>query len=414
MWGKYYPGRGILKSGVNLYTQKISASMEKIDPYNSLEKLERWKEQKINSLSVTNLKYLREYIADMENGVNVASSHKGVRSPVRLISLASRMKKIMELAQEKYGLKDITKITSDRLHSIFTEMQTGKIKKANGKSYEDVGDYVKRFKSFWHWHQKVNKRLGKEIPDITEDLSVERKKKPKFVYFTKEKLEEMLEAADYETRIFMLLLFDTGIRCPTEAMNLRVSDFVNDYKELSIRDEISKTFGRQIKLMMCSEAIRKYIEDNHLSGNDLLFVFNPATINKRLKKIGEKVLGKGNTLGKLPGNDMTMYDFRHSSACYWLPRYKSRNAILYRFGWKKEEEIHYYTELLGMKDTITEEDMLLATTRTPLEKQVIDLTKKIKAYEEDANKNADLIVKILNNLYDLEKKINAKHQPQSK
>ena len=54
-----------------------------------------------------------------------------------------------------------------------------------------------------------------------------------------------------------------------------------------------------------------------------------------------------------------MYDFRHCSCCYWLPRYKSESALKYRFGWKKSDKINYYSEMLGMKDTIKEEDLYL-------------------------------------------------------
>ena len=50
----------------------------------------------------------------------------------------------------------------------------------------------------------------------------------------------------------MWFLFDTGIRAPTEMMNIKVSDLSlmensNNY-ELNIRAAISKTFGRKIKL----------------------------------------------------------------------------------------------------------------------------------------------------------------------
>jgi integrase len=187
----------------------------------------------------------------------------------------------------------------------------------------------------------------------------------------------MLDYADYDTRIFMLFLFDTGIRAPTEAFNIRVVDLVDSFEQLNIRDEISKTFGRQIRLMMCSQSIKKYIFDNNLKENDIVFNFEPATINKRLKSIGKKVLGDSFTIGRKAGKDLTMYDFRHSAACYWLPLYKSRNQLLYRFGWKKEEEIHYYTELLGMKDMITKDDMVDTTTKNQMERQIERLTSEM-------------------------------------
>jgi len=89
---------------------------------------------------------------------------------------------------------------------------------------------------------------------------------------------------------FYLVLFDTGIRAPTELINVRVSDLFNDCKELNIREEISKTFGRRIKLMMCSDMLKDYIKRKGLSFNDQLFDIRHATVNMYLKRLGEKVL----------------------------------------------------------------------------------------------------------------------------
>ena len=41
-----------------------------------------------------------------------------------------------------------------------------------------------------------------------------------------------------------------------------------------------------------------------------------------------------------------------------------------KYGWKKSEKIHYYSEFLGMKDTITEEDMLIDVIKTEIEKRL--------------------------------------------
>ncbi|MCK5149404.1 hypothetical protein KAJ87_00570, partial [Candidatus Pacearchaeota archaeon] len=69
-------------------------------------------------------------------------------------------------------------------------------------------------------------------------------------------------------------------------------------------------------------------------------------------------------------SQLTLYDFRHCSCCYWLPRYKSESALKFRFGWKKSDKIHYYSEMLGMRDTISEEDLLVDVTKTEIEKQL--------------------------------------------
>jgi hypothetical protein len=79
---------------------------------------------------------------------------------------------------------------------------------------------------------------------------------------------------------------------------------------------------------------------------------------------------------QLKHKNLSLYDFRHSSACFWLPRYKSESALKYRFGWKKSDMIHYYTEFLGMKDTISQDDLYLDVTKTELEKEIVKLQKK--------------------------------------
>ena len=68
-------------------------------------------------------------------------------------------------------------------------------------------------------------------------------------------------------------------------------------------------------------------------------------MNQYLKNLGYKILSKGNMIERtfdgrsylVIKDGLSMYDFRHSSACYWLPRYKSEAALKYRFGWKKSE-----------------------------------------------------------------------------
>ncbi len=54
----------------------------------------------------------------------------------------------------------------------------------------------------------------------------------------------------------------------------------------------------------------------------------------------------------------------------------------YRFGWKKSDKIHYYSELLGMKDTIQEEDMFLDTTKTEIEQKLQEVDKSKDIMEE--------------------------------
>jgi len=153
-------------------------------------------------------------------------------------------------------------------------------------------------------------------------------------------------------------------------LKYKVSDFQKDFKELNIRDEISKTFGRRIKLMLCASIIKEFVKNESLDKEDYLFHKHHQSMNRYLKDHAKRVLGDGMSPAGQKYSQLTLYDFRHCSCCYWLPRYKSESALKYRFGWKKSDKIHYYSELLGMKDTITEEDMLMDIGKTELEKQL--------------------------------------------
>jgi integrase len=357
----------------------------KIDPYKHKENYLNWKENckdKIPNLTKENSDLLLQYLRDMEIGINVAIyNKKGSRSFIRLISIRNKMRFMMRKIEELYNLEDLTKISEEQTLSFFSDMVNGTIVKENGKKYTAVRDYIKIFKAFWHWWQKVNKKQCIEIRDITSDLDCEQSK-PDWVYLTEEQVKHLADKAKYEYKILILFLFDTGIRAPTELMNIKVSDFINDFKELNIREETSKTFGRRIKLMLSSVLIKEYVKVQNLSLGDYLFKKHPSIVNQYLKRLAKNVLGDKESPAGQKYSELTMYDFRHCSCCYWLPRYKSESALKYRFGWKKSDKIHYYSELLGMKDTISEEDMLIDITKTEIEKELQKTKKENELLQE--------------------------------
>jgi hypothetical protein len=126
----------------------------------------------------------------------------------------------------------------------------------------------------------------------------------------------------------------------------------------------------------------EYIQDQALCPTDQLFPISPPVTNRYLKRLAARVLGNGASQAGKPYSQLTMYDFRHSSACYWLPRYKSEAAMKYRFGWKRSEMIHYYTEFLGMKDTITRDDLLVDVSRTEIERRLEQTEKERELLQE--------------------------------
>jgi len=173
-----------------------------------------------------------------------------------------------------------------------------------------------------------------------------------------------------------------------------VSDLYDNCKKLNIREETVKkgSFGRKINLMLCSDLLRQYVADKGLANDDQLFQISPPVVNRYLKRLAERVLGEKVSPAGEKYSNLTMYDFRHCSCCYWLPRYKSESALKYRFGWRKSDKIHYYSELLGMKDTISQEDMFVDVSKTEIEKRLIKteqeneiLKEKIECYNEDVS-----------------------------
>jgi len=357
----------------------------KLDPYKHKERYLKWKEESkkgIEGLSDYNFQLLNRYVSDMERGLNVASGNiKGPRGFSRLNTIKDRFLVVCKNFKELYNLDKITDISEDQLIGFFADMKSGVIKTRYGAAFKSTETLSRIFKAFWHWWTKVNKRQGIEIKDITVDLDT-RQEKPDWVYLTEDQIKKLCENAKYDYRVLIMFLFDTGIRSPTELMNVRVSDLFNDFKELNIREETSKTFGRRIKLMLCSSLIKDYIKLKELIPEDYLFKISPGLANQYLKRLAEKVLGNRESPAGAKYSELTMYDFRHCSCCYWLPRYKSESALKYRFGWKSTDKIHYYSELLGMKDTISEEDLLMDVTKTEIEQRLSKSEKEKEIMQE--------------------------------
>lgn len=353
------------------------------DLYNSQQKFEEWLNNVdkvgIEGLNKFNSNIIIRFIKDMKLGINISKrSEKGGRSFIRLNHLKQ---KIIFIAKqlEKRNIEEITKVKAQQLHELFSNMREGIIKTNQGMPYKSTGDYVKDFKVFWHWYQKINRIKGKEIIDITEELD-RRGDKPEWVYFTELDLDKMIGQATYDLKPIIALAFDSGAR-PSELLNIKISDFSNDFKELSIREETSKTFGRKIKLMLCSRQLLEYSLKLNLKQDDYICRISLAIINQNLRKLGKLFLSD-----RIKKKNLSLYDFRHCSACYWLPKYKSESALKYRFGWKRSDMIHYYTEFLGMKDTIKQEDLYTDISKTELEKQIIEIQERMEVYERLVNK----------------------------
>ena len=354
----------------------------KVDPHNHKRRYLNWKKKGYPlDVSESNARIIIEYLSDMENGLN--STRRGIPTYCRLNNLRQRMGFMGRMLERFYDGKKLIDLTDKEIVSFFKKMRDGEILTQTGQPYMSIPDYANVFKAFWHWYQRIEADKDRHVKDITRYIDVTPVKDPDFVYFTEGEFKKLMAHASFKYKALMFFLFDSGIRSPTELVNIRVFDLTEAPKgrhfQLNIQEKVSKTFGRKINLLLCSTILREYIEDQQLTREDFLFPINHVVVNQYLKRLALRVLGNERTLGGEYAGKMTLYDFRHSSACYWVMKYKNESALKYRFGWKKIENVHYYTKLLGMRDNITEEDLFTdSEERTQVEK---DLEKETKTRE---------------------------------
>lgn len=363
----------------------------------------QWKKIENNNLSLGDLssknqKIISDFLNDFKSGMNTPKQFKGRRTAGTLLKLRRAV-----LFFDKHIKKDFEKITKSDFHKLFDKMQIGTIKTEHGSDFKDVGDFVKNAKTFWGWMRKTKRA---EI-DITEDLSPTSYKrgKPAWVYLEFDQVRKLIDNARGDYRTLILFLYDSGIR-PSEAYRLLVSDlqFKDNEVLLTIPERrpngarVSKTFERTIKLKQSGTLIKNYIEINKLKSTDYLVIPSLPAFNKYLKELSNRLFGSVMTKARAKTDQIKLYDIRHLSAIYWLDKYKTHKDLMYRMGWKKEDRILYYSEFLGRRDKIDDEDMMTMEDKTKLEKDNQELKTKMTIMQTNFERFEKLtpILEILN------------------
>lgn len=329
----------------------------------------------LDYVSIDNRKMIIEFLKDFELGLNAPPKAKGARSPGTLLKLRN----FCIFLNRHFTDKNFAKISKKDLHMLFEGISKGEIKKPNGYMYKDVGDVIKNARTFFRWMKRTN-RISE---DITADLSVAsyEKQKPAWVFLTHKDIVRLIDGANSVYRPLMIFLYDSGIR-PEEAFRIKVEDFKNDFSILHIpkyREDgtkVSKTFERTIKLMTSSGLIKNFIMMNHLKPGDLLIQNSQVAFNKYLKRLAVKLFGNIKTEARGFISNIRIYDIRHWASIYWLDRYKTNKDLMYRMGWKNEDKIYYYSEFLGRRDKIDDEDMLTKEDKNRYEKEIEKLKKQ--------------------------------------
>jgi len=377
-----------------------------IDPHNHIGSFTKWLHEitkpdgsidffTLPGISPASSELITKYVLDLFYGKNLAKgAKKGRRSYQHLKNSKTRLRYMISLLEKRHN-RQILEITEDEVIKFFTAMREGKILNKRGTPHLCVSTYAKIFAAFWRWVMRTKKKEGIFLPDVVESLDTAADRKPKWSYFTLKDVEKIAQVATkFYYKALVYFLFDSGIRAPKELMNVRAMDITEvpntNYLFLNVRNETSKTFGRKIKLMICSDILKNYIKMNNFKGPDFLFFKDYVNTTRVISKLGYKALGIGKPLIQksrkiLIQNGITMYDFRHNSVCHYLPIYKSENQMKYRYGWKKSEMIHYYSEFMGMVDTITDDDMLIDTTKTEIQQQLQKEQLRVAMLEEQLN-----------------------------
>ena len=342
-----------------------------------------WRKLKENNYNLKNLNQKNrsitsDFLKDFELGINTPPKKRGARKPGTLLKL----RYFLVSLNRHFPKKTFINLTKDDLHSLCENMFQGTIKTCNGRIYKDVGEVVKNLKTFFRWAE----RTSNINESIVEDLSAAsyKRSKPAWTYLEHADIKKLIDSANATYKPLMVFLYDSGLR-PEEAIRIKVSDFefssdgpailnIPEIRGRGMRD--SKTFERTIKLMNSSNQIKNYIELNGLKSNDLLIQKRRLMFNRYLKRLALKLFGNMKTKARGEIKDINMYAFRHWSSIYWLDRYKTNKDLMYRMGWKNENKILYYSEFLGRRDKIDDEDMLTIEDKNKYEKDIEKLEKQ--------------------------------------
>ncbi len=372
--------------------------MQKLDIYKHDALYKNWKEDALNcgidNLTKENSDMLIKFIFDLETGVNVSGSKKGGRTPARLNNVRQRMSQMFRMMEARgvknfavTSKKDLMKLEKD-VAEFFKEMRGGEIKTDKGNTYKSVATYVRVFKSFWHWNQKVNRKKGKVIFDITQDVDASSNE-PKFVYLTKDDfLNKFLPHFDENEQTFLLFCYDSIIRFPTEVLSLTAE---NVYKEdgevwVHIPKEIAKTKReRHFNLLLSGNEIMDYIQRNKIAPKDYIFNLSPPVFIDKMQKVAKQLWGdqvSHQKAGEL-FNKITPYDLRHSGAIYLRIMAKmnpgdiSLDAIRERAGWSDFKMLDYYSKFIGIDGKIEKRGLLTKKDMTEMEEQMAKQSKEM-------------------------------------
>lgn len=357
---------------------------------------DNWKEyvllHGIEGVSKKSSEWIIKYLLDLEHGRNLGlGARKGARSHIRLNSYKHKLIQWSKIIEER-GFDSLIDVDLNTLHSIMIGFK-------DKYAEASISSFGREFKAFWNWYMRINRMEGIDIKNISQDLQTAAPK-TRFVYITKEQLDEIMPYLNEEEQLLTLYLFDSLTRPPKEVLNLRKKNLYKKEGEvwINIPDNIAKNgYGRDFNLLYCGDQLWKVKEDEGISEEDFLFMsikkYKEVYIPK-LKNISKKLFGDKLSHPKAEKNysDLSPYDLRHCGAIHLRILAQKNNSISLdsiqtRGGWKSRDMLDYYTEFIGITGHIKKESLLIEEDKTKLEKQVLEQNKQIEELKIESQEN---------------------------
>lgn len=204
-------------------------------------------------------------------------------------------------------------------------------------------------------------RIGKEQADKLTDWLDTRDIAKTPDYLTEAQIEKLFKACKTNHERFLIaILFDSGARA-CEFHNIRYEDIQfpdgkDNYVKLTLKEEYSKTKGRNISLYWkySLDAVKDYVRERELTGiraGDPIYNKTYDSVRLFLTRLGKRALGR----------PIHPHLFRHSSATYYATKL-NRQQLCYRYGWTFSSNMpDVYISRAGMQNNELDEKFSTTT-----------------------------------------------------
>jgi integrase len=300
---------------------------EKKDIYDSPKAYEQSLDRLKKDISKENYEIIKRFLSASALG---RTAKKGVSKKIAGVRARTKNLYLLKTIAKYLDSKNIviTKMNLSNMENLILAIQEDQIVKEKGGNYSDFTKVAMKKVLI----QLLRFNLGqssKKFDELTSWVEVIKPKK-EIKFLKEEEVLKLMEHATDEEKAQISVLFDSGARAE-EFLNLRYSDFEeiveeeNPYFRLTIRAEFSKTEGRTLSLAWGETypVLKAYLIENPGSPEDIVFDLKYDALRMRLKRLGQKVLGK----------DLTAHTLRRSSATFFSGKGMAHGPLTKRYGW---------------------------------------------------------------------------------